>query len=137
MKVVLQRVNKAAVWVDDQVVGACKKGWLILVGFKSGDKKQDLEYMLVPECYLEPLDYIVNWTRSSTKVRKSDQNTALHVAAKYGNRTIVELLLKLGWSTKLKNAKGMTPGDMARSATLAGASQQAAKLFHINVILIH
>ncbi len=94
--------------------------WIVSHCIKNGPakilKKQDLEYMLVPECYLEPLDYIVNWTRSSTKVRKSDQNTALHIAAKYGNRTIVELLLKLGWSTKLKNAKGMTPGDMARSA---------------------
>lgn len=45
MKVVLQRVSKASVSVDGRVVGAIGRGFLVLVGFKSGDGQEQVDWM--------------------------------------------------------------------------------------------
>ncbi len=45
MRVVLQRVREARVTVEDKVVGQIKKGIVLLVGAKSGDTDQDVEYL--------------------------------------------------------------------------------------------
>ena len=45
MKAVLQRVTKAEVRVDDQVVGAIGAGLLVLVGVARGDADADAEWL--------------------------------------------------------------------------------------------
>ncbi len=45
MRVVLQRVKEAKVTVEDKVVGQIEKGIVLLVGAKSGDSDQDVEYL--------------------------------------------------------------------------------------------
>jgi D-tyrosyl-tRNA(Tyr) deacylase len=49
MRVVLQRVKEARVTVEDKVAGQIKRGIVLLVGAKSGDSEQDVEY-LVDKC---------------------------------------------------------------------------------------
>lgn len=46
MKVVVQKVKKSSVSVDDKVVGKINKGLCLLVGFTDGDSQKDLEYMV-------------------------------------------------------------------------------------------
>lgn len=41
MIAVLQRVNRAAVRVDGEVVGSCEKGLLVLLGVAKGDGEED------------------------------------------------------------------------------------------------
>lgn len=38
MRVVIQRVNRAQVTIDNEVVGKIKRGFLLLVGLREGDK---------------------------------------------------------------------------------------------------
>ena len=38
MRVVVQRVNKAQVTIDNEVVGKIKRGFLLLVGLREGDE---------------------------------------------------------------------------------------------------
>ena len=45
MKAVIQRVANASVSVDGQVVGACRRGFLILLGVAEGDTEQDAELL--------------------------------------------------------------------------------------------
>ena len=45
MKVVLQRVSKASVKIDDQVKGAINKGYVLLVGVAAGDEQADIHYL--------------------------------------------------------------------------------------------
>jgi D-tyrosyl-tRNA(Tyr) deacylase len=45
MKIVLQRVKKASVKVDDIVVGEINKGILLLVGAQKGDTVKQAEYL--------------------------------------------------------------------------------------------
>lgn len=41
MTIVLQRINSAAVRVDERVVSECGRGLLLLVGVKTGDTEED------------------------------------------------------------------------------------------------
>ena len=45
MRVVLQRVSRAVVRVDDRVVGSIGRGFLALVGFTAGDSRSELAWM--------------------------------------------------------------------------------------------
>ncbi len=45
MRVVLQRVARASVTVEGEVVGSIGRGHLLLVGFRSGDAEGDLSWM--------------------------------------------------------------------------------------------
>ena len=45
MKAVIQRVARAAVTVDDQTVGSCEKGLMILLGVAEGDTELDAELL--------------------------------------------------------------------------------------------
>lgn len=45
MRVVLQRVSRAEVRVDDRVLGEIRRGYLLLVGFHTGDQPSALEWM--------------------------------------------------------------------------------------------
>ena len=46
MRAVVQRVSEATVKVDDQVIGAIKKGLMVLVAVRGEDTEADLEYMV-------------------------------------------------------------------------------------------
>lgn len=45
MKLVVQRVNKASVKVDDNVVGEISKGYLVLIGITDTDTKETCDYL--------------------------------------------------------------------------------------------
>lgn len=45
MRVVLQRVSRAAVRVDGDTVGAIGSGFLVLVGFTAGDSEREIVWM--------------------------------------------------------------------------------------------
>ena len=51
MRLVIQRVSKAKVTVNQNTVGEIKKGFLILVGIESGDTQLDA-YWLVDKLLL-------------------------------------------------------------------------------------
>ena len=46
MRVVLQRVSRAEVWVDERVIGRIERGYLILVGFAHADSEDELAWMV-------------------------------------------------------------------------------------------
>ena len=46
MKVVVQRVKKSSVVVDNNVVGKIDKGLLVLVGFTEGDSINEIKWMV-------------------------------------------------------------------------------------------
>jgi D-tyrosyl-tRNA(Tyr) deacylase len=46
MRVVLQRVARAAVRVEGERVGSIGRGYLLLVGFRSGDREETLRWMV-------------------------------------------------------------------------------------------
>lgn len=46
MKLVIQRVKHASVSVDEKVVGKINQGFLVLLGIKSTDTKQDVDYLV-------------------------------------------------------------------------------------------
>ena len=52
MKVVIQRVKNASVKVDNKIVGEIEKGFLVLVGIKVGDTKQQADYLVKKVCNL-------------------------------------------------------------------------------------
>jgi D-tyrosyl-tRNA(Tyr) deacylase len=46
MKVVIQRVTKASVKVDGELIGAIGKGLVVLVGVAQGDISEDIDYLV-------------------------------------------------------------------------------------------
>ena len=46
MRVVLQKVNHASVSIDGEVVGAIKRGYMLLVGFAPDDGDEQLDYLV-------------------------------------------------------------------------------------------
>ena len=47
MRVVIQRVNKAQVAIDNEVVGKIKRGFLLLVGLRNGDELEQVKKQLI------------------------------------------------------------------------------------------
>jgi D-aminoacyl-tRNA deacylase len=45
MKAVIQRVSSASVTVEDKIVGAIERGFLVLLGVKRGDTQDDAAYL--------------------------------------------------------------------------------------------
>lgn len=52
MKLVIQRVKKAEVKVEGQTVGKIEKGFLVLIGIKTGDTKEQADYLVKKLCNL-------------------------------------------------------------------------------------
>ena len=52
MKLVIQRVKNASVEVDNKIVGEIEKGFLVLIGIKVGDTKQQADYLVKKVCNL-------------------------------------------------------------------------------------
>lgn len=52
MKLVIQRVKNASVTVEEKVVGKIEKGFLVLIGIKIGDTKEQADYLVKKLCNL-------------------------------------------------------------------------------------
>ena len=52
MRVVVQRVKYANVKVDGKTVGEIEKGFLVLIGIKQGDNKEQADYLSKKVCNL-------------------------------------------------------------------------------------
>lgn len=52
MKLLIQRVKKAEVSVDEKVVGKIEKGFLVLCGITHSDTKKEVEYLAKKLCNL-------------------------------------------------------------------------------------
>ncbi len=52
MKLVVQRVKKASVKVDEKIVGQIEQGFLVLIGIKTGDTKKEADYLVKKLCNL-------------------------------------------------------------------------------------
>ena len=52
MKLVIQRVKNASVEVDQNIVGEIDKGFLVLIGIKTGDTKEQADYLVKKLCKL-------------------------------------------------------------------------------------
>lgn len=52
MKLVIQRVKHASVEVEKQIVGKIEKGFLVLIGIKVGDTKEQADYLVRKLCNL-------------------------------------------------------------------------------------
>ena len=52
MKLVIQRVKKASVEVNKEIVGKIDKGFLVLIGIKQGDTKEQADYLVRKLCNL-------------------------------------------------------------------------------------
>lgn len=46
MKLVIQRVKKASVEVEKNIVGKIEQGFLVLIGIKKGDNKEKADYLV-------------------------------------------------------------------------------------------
>lgn len=46
MRIVVQRVKESSVMVDGKTVGKINKGFLVLLGIKNSDTKQDADYLV-------------------------------------------------------------------------------------------
>lgn len=52
MKLVIQRVANATVKVDGEIIGQIEKGFLVLVGIKQGDTKEQSDFLIKKLCNL-------------------------------------------------------------------------------------
>lgn len=52
MKLVIQRVKYASVEVENKIVGRIEKGYLVLIGIKQGDTKEQADYLVRKLCNL-------------------------------------------------------------------------------------
>lgn len=46
MKIVIQRVKRAQVSVDNEIIGKINNGFLVLIGIAQGDKKENADYLV-------------------------------------------------------------------------------------------
>jgi D-aminoacyl-tRNA deacylase len=90
MRVVIQRVSKAAVSVNDELVSSIGAGLMVLAGFESSDTLEDLEWMSVKITSLRIFgddQGVMNLSVKETgrEILLVSQFT-LHAATKKGNR---------------------------------------------------
>ncbi len=52
MKLVIQRVKKAKVEVDEKIVGKIEKGFLVLIGITHNDTEKEADYLAKKLCNL-------------------------------------------------------------------------------------
>ena len=106
MKVLLQRVSRASVSVDGEVVGAIGKGLAVLVGIANGDTEEDARFMAAKTAELRIF---------------SDNDGKFNLSAK---DTGGELLIVSQFTLLADARKGRRP-----SFTDAAPPAEAAKLF--------
>jgi D-tyrosyl-tRNA(Tyr) deacylase len=90
MRVVIQRVSKASVTVENEVVGKINEGLMILVGIENEDKKEDADWLSKKICNLRIFDDEEGVMNKSLLDVKGNILTVsqftLHAKTKKGNR---------------------------------------------------
>ncbi|GAB7089044.1 D-aminoacyl-tRNA deacylase [Marinifilum fragile] len=90
MRVVIQRVSKASVTVENEIVGKIDEGLMILVGIENEDNKEDADWLCKKICNLrifDDEDGVMNKSLLDVKgnILTVSQFT-LHAKTKKGNR---------------------------------------------------
>jgi D-tyrosyl-tRNA(Tyr) deacylase len=90
MRVVIQRVNRASVEVENLIIGEIEKGLLILVGIENADGQEDVDWLCKKICGLRIFDDEAGVMNKSLmeiggNVLAISQFT-LHARTKKGNR---------------------------------------------------
>lgn len=90
MRVVVQRVSKASVTVENEIVGEINEGLMILVGIENEDKEEDADWLSKKLCNLRIFDDeegVMNKSLLDVKgnILAVSQFT-LHAKTKKGNR---------------------------------------------------
>ncbi len=70
MRTIIQRVNRASVTVENQLISAIEKGVLCLVGIGTDDTKEDLEYTARKICNLRLWDHQDKKWSASVKIKQ-------------------------------------------------------------------
>jgi D-tyrosyl-tRNA(Tyr) deacylase len=90
MRVVVQRVSKASVTVENEVVGKIDEGLMILVGIENEDSKEDADWLSKKICNLRIFDDEEGVMNKSLLDVKGNILTVsqftLHAKTKKGNR---------------------------------------------------
>lgn len=90
MRLVIQRVSQAKVEVDDQPVGAIKKGLLIFAGVEEADKLEDIEWLCRKVVNMRIFNDSEGQMNHSVKEVDGEilivSQFTLHAATKKGNR---------------------------------------------------
>lgn len=90
MRVVLQRVSKASVTVEDKIVSEIGRGILILVGIEDDDKQEDIEWLTAKITQLRIFDDENGVMNLSVKDVEGEilivSQFTLHASTKKGNR---------------------------------------------------
>jgi D-tyrosyl-tRNA(Tyr) deacylase len=90
MRVVIQRVSKAAVRVENEIVGQIAEGLMILVGIENEDNKEDADWLSKKICNLRIFDDEDGVMNKSLLEIKGDvlavSQFTLHAKTKKGNR---------------------------------------------------
>ena len=90
MRVVIQRVSKASVKVDNKLISSIGKGMLVLAGFESADAVEDLDWMSNKIVNLRIFDDEQGVMNLSVKDTEGEillvSQFTLHAATKKGNR---------------------------------------------------
>ncbi|MGZ2369159.1 D-aminoacyl-tRNA deacylase [Ancylomarina sp. YFZ004] len=90
MRVVIQRVKRASVEVENQVVGEIGKGLMILVGIENADGQEDIDWLCKKICGLRIFDDEAGVMNKSLIEIGGDilaiSQFTLHARTKKGNR---------------------------------------------------
>ncbi|MCZ4693625.1 D-tyrosyl-tRNA(Tyr) deacylase [Ancylomarina euxinus] len=90
MRVVIQRVNRASVEVENQIIGEIEKGLLILVGIENADGQEDIDWLCKKICGLRIFDDEAGVMNKSLIEVGGDilaiSQFTLHARTKKGNR---------------------------------------------------
>lgn len=90
MRVVIQRVNRASVEVEEQIIGKIEKGLLIFVGIENADGQEDIDWLCKKICNLRIFDDEEGVMNKSLLEIGGDilaiSQFTLHAKTKKGNR---------------------------------------------------
>ena len=105
MRVILQRVNKASVFVDNQQFSSIEKGILILLGVEDKDGVEDINWMVKKICNLRIFNDIEGVMNKSVmdidgEILVVSQFT-LHASTKKGNRPSYIRAAKSSYAKKI------------------------------------
>lgn len=90
MRVVIQRVSRASVEVESQIIGEISKGLMILVGMENTDSQEDIDWLCKKICNLRIFDDEEGVMNKSLIDIEGDilaiSQFTLHARTKKGNR---------------------------------------------------
>tara|TARA_R110002072_G_scaffold23815_2_gene81684 strand:- start:890 stop:1342 length:453 start_codon:yes stop_codon:yes gene_type:complete len=90
MRVVLQRVKRASVTVNAELVGSIKEGVLILLGIEAADKQEDIDWLCGKICRMRIFNDAEGVMNKSLEESGGEalvvSQFTLHASTKKGNR---------------------------------------------------